>query len=159
MPQLIRFVLFEKVVIVKKLIDKGADVNLCSALDETAIGAAVENLHVDNGPTSWDVEMFDLPAKPGHKEETLNKRTVKKKLLPITSAVGTGRPEVVEQLLKMGADSNRRGPDDQNPSVYLHLLPYDGSKLKRWFGRYVFNAYHAQVFGPFVWIYRWVFRV
>ena len=143
----------------EKLLDKGADVNLCSALDETAIGVAVANLHVDNGPTSWDVEMFDLPAKPGHKEETLNKRTVKKKLLPITSAVGTGRPEVVEQLLKMGADSNRRGPDDQNPSVYLHLLPYDGSKLKRWFGRYVFNAYHAQVFGPFVWIYRWVFRV
>ena len=62
MPQLIRFVLYEKVVIVKKLIDKGADVNLCSALDETAIGVAVEKLHVDNSPTSWHVEMFDLPA-------------------------------------------------------------------------------------------------
>ena len=72
MLKLIRFVLYEKVVIVKKLLDKGADVNLCSALDESAIGAAVENLHVDNNPTSWDVEMFDLLAKQEHKEETLN---------------------------------------------------------------------------------------
>ena len=56
----------------EKLLDKGADVNLCSALDETAIGAAVENLHVDNNPTSVDVEMFDLLAKQEYKDETLN---------------------------------------------------------------------------------------
>ena len=54
MPQLIWFVLYEKVDIVKKRLDKGADVNLCSELDETAIGAAVENLHVDHSPTFVD---------------------------------------------------------------------------------------------------------
>lgn len=52
MPKLIRFVLCRKFDIVKKLLDKGTDVNLCSELDESAIEAAVENLHVDNNPTS-----------------------------------------------------------------------------------------------------------
>ena len=96
----------------KKLLDKGADVNLCSELDETAIGVAVENLYVDNNPTSVDIEMFDLLAKQVPKEETLYKRTDKRKLLPITSAAGAGRPEEVEQWLKMEADPKRRDPDD-----------------------------------------------
>ena len=112
MPQLMRFVLYEKVDIVKKLLDKGADVNLCPELDETAVGAAVENLHVNNSPTSWDIERFDLPAKQEPKEQTLKKRTARTKLLPITSAAGTGRFEGVEQWLKTEADPNRREPDD-----------------------------------------------
>ena len=115
MPQLVWFVLCKKVDIVKKLLDKGANVNLCSELNETAIGVAVENLHVENNPTSLDFEMFDLIAKQEHEEKTLNNRTAKKKLLPIISAVGTGRPEVVEKLLKMGADPNRCDPYDQSP--------------------------------------------
>ena len=49
-----RFVLYEKVDIVKKRLDKGADVNLCPELDESAIGVAVENLHVDHSPISVD---------------------------------------------------------------------------------------------------------
>ena len=112
MPKLMRFVPCRKIDIVKKLLDKGTGVNLCSALDETAIGVAVENLHVDNNSISVDLEMFDLPAKPGHKEKTLNKRTAKKKLLPITSAAGSGHPEKVEQWQKMEADPKRRDPDD-----------------------------------------------
>ena len=115
MPQLIWSALYKEVDFAKKLLDKGADVNLCSELDETAIGVAVENLHVDNNPAAADIEMFDLLAKQVHKKETLNKRTAKKNLLPIASAVGTGRPEVVEQLLKMGADPNRHGPEGQTP--------------------------------------------
>ncbi len=54
MPQLMRFVLYEKVDIVKKRLDKGADVNLCLELDKSAIGVAVENLHVDHSPISVD---------------------------------------------------------------------------------------------------------
>ena len=107
-----RFVLYEKVDIVKKLLDKGADVKLCPELDETAIGVAVENLHVDNSPTSWDIERFDLPAKQEPKEETMNQRTARTKLLPITSAAGTGRLEGVEQWLKTEADQKRRDLDD-----------------------------------------------
>ena len=115
MSQLIWFVLCKEVDIVNKLLDKGADVNLCSELNETAIGVAVENLHGDNNPTSMEIQLFHLPSKQGPKEKTLNKQTDKKKLLPITSAVGTGRPEIVEQWLKMRADPNRRGPNDQTP--------------------------------------------
>lgn len=88
MPQLVWFVHFKNVEAVRKLLDKGADVNLCSELNETAIGVAVESLQVDKFPTSVDFEMFDLLAKQEHKKETLNKRIAKKKLLPITSAVG-----------------------------------------------------------------------
>ena len=35
--------------------------------------------------------------------------------------MGTGRPEVVEQLLKMRADPNRRGPDDLTP-LYICIF-------------------------------------
>ena len=77
MPQLIWSVLYKEVDIAKKLLDKGADVNLCSALNETAIGVAVENLSIDNNPTAVDIELFDLLAKQEHKAETLNKRTAK----------------------------------------------------------------------------------
>ena len=112
MPQLIWSVHYKEVDIAKKLLDEGADVNLCSELNETAIGVAVENLYIDNNPTAVDIEVFDLLAKQEHKIETLTKRTEKKMLLPITSAVGTGRPEVVEQWLQMEADQKDGDPDD-----------------------------------------------
>ena len=67
MPQLIWSVLYKEVDIAKKLLDKAADANLCSELNETAIGVAVENLCVDHNPTSGEIEIFDLPVKQEHK--------------------------------------------------------------------------------------------
>ena len=63
MPQLIWSVLYKEVDVAKKLLDKGADVNLCSELNETAIGVAVENLSIDNNPAAVDIDMFDFLAK------------------------------------------------------------------------------------------------
>ena len=76
-------------------------------------------------PYLWTIEMFGLPAKQEPKEETLNKRNARRKLLPITSAAGTGRPEEVEKWLKMEADPNRRDPDD--PAIVEHLADNTGS--------------------------------
>ena len=62
MPQLIWFVLYEKVDIVKKRLEKGADVNLCPELDESAIGVAVETCMSITVPYLRTIEMFGLPA-------------------------------------------------------------------------------------------------
>ena len=113
-----------------KLLDKGADANLCSALNETAIGVAVEKLYIDNNPTAVDIDMFDLPAKQGHKEETPNKRTAKRELLPTTSAAGTGRTEEVEQWLKTEPDPNRRDPEDRTHLYICIFYPTTAANSK-----------------------------
>jgi hypothetical protein len=118
MPQLVWFVLIENIEVCKKLIDRGADVNVQSEVGDTPILLALEALNVTEVPwRSLKDELFTLLTAQNHKPETLNIRTQKKRLLPIISAVETGLPEVVKKTLELGADPNRRGLTDEQTAL------------------------------------------
>lgn len=118
MPQLVWFALNENVDVCKKLIDRGADVNVQSEVGDTPILLALESLNVTEVP--WRLlndELFDMISVQSHRSETLNTRTQKKRLLPIISAVETGRPEIVEKILRLGADPTGRGLSDEQTAL------------------------------------------
>lgn len=132
MPQLVWFTLNEDVEVCRNLIQKGADVNVESEVGDTPILMALEALNVtefneDNiifgGPIyrSLNDETFKLISSVLHNEKTINTRTQKKRLLPIISAVESGRFDIVEAILKMGADPNGRGKTDEQTALNVCL--------------------------------------
>lgn len=118
MPQLVWFALNEDIEVCKKLIDRGADVNVQSEVGDTPILLALEALNVTEVPwRSLKDELFTLITEQIQTPETLNTRTQKKRLLPIISAIQTGRPDVVKKILELGADPNGRGLTDEQTAL------------------------------------------
>ncbi len=114
MPQLVWFTLYEKFDVVKRLIEEGADVDKLSESGESALTIALEimNLAAFDCFRSLDRRFFDLISRQPHKKETVNKCTTKKRLLPLLTAVKTGKKDIVLKILAMGADVNGRGHSD-----------------------------------------------
>lgn len=121
-PQLVWFAEHSKTEIVRELLNGGADVNCFSDADDSPILMALEELNVTAVPyRSRDDSIFWLLAQHKHKPETLNKCTAKKRLLPIISAVESGRPDIVRRIVEMGADPNVRGKTDNQTPLYVCL--------------------------------------
>ena len=126
-PQIVWFAEIEKTDVVEKLIAKGADVNAFSDSKDTAILMALEAINAFSSDSTMDDSLYKLLVECPHKPETLNTRTLKKRLLPLISAVESGKAEVVQKLLEMGADPNLRGKTDEQTPLnvclkYLGLL-------------------------------------
>lgn len=122
LPQLVWFTVQENVPVVEKLLDKEATVNCASDVGDTPILMALESLNVTElPPRSLDERCFNLISQHPHASDTINKRTQKKRLLPIISAVLSGRPDVVEKVLELGADPNGRGETDEQTPLNLCL--------------------------------------
>lgn len=132
MPQLVWFALNEDVEVCRNLIEKGADVNVKSEVGDTPILMALEALNVTEfneaniifgGPIyrTLNDEIFKLISSVSHDVKTINTRTQKKRLLPIISAVETGRLDVVSAVLEMGADPNGRGKTDEQTALNVCL--------------------------------------
>ena len=132
MPQLVWFTLNEDVEVCRNLIEKGADVNVKSEVGDTPILMALEALNVtefneanvySGGPLyrSLNDETFKLISSVLHDVKTINTRTQKKRLLPIISAVESGRLDVVTAILEMGADPNSRGKTDEQTALNVCL--------------------------------------
>jgi ankyrin repeat protein len=119
-PQIIYFASIGNIENVKKLLKKGADVNVKSSSNETIISMALEGMSIFK-PTSPKSKLFNLISKCNYKKDTLNVKTNKKKFLPIISAVDTGRPEVVKKILKMGANPNKLGTTDEQVALNFVL--------------------------------------
>ncbi|MFD2231359.1 ankyrin repeat domain-containing protein [Alkalimarinus sediminis] len=118
MPQLIWFLMNEDFEISKKLIHKGASVNVESDVGDTPILIALEIMNVTDVPyKSLDERFFELICEQSHTHEIINTRTQKKRLLPIISAVETGRPDIVKKVLELGADPNKRGDTDEQTAL------------------------------------------
>lgn len=125
MPQLVWFLYTEQYDTCVKLLECGASVDVCSESDETPLMMALEPLRIiDPLPRSNDERFFWLICKYLHKKETVNIRTQKKRILPIISAVESGRLDIVLKILEMGADPNGRGDtDEQTPlNVCLKMI-------------------------------------
>jgi ankyrin repeat protein len=120
MPQLIWFLIKEDYDVVEKLIQKGANVNVFSDSGDTPIIIALQSLDVTELPySSLDSRFFELISAHNHNPKIINGRTHKKRLLPITLAVETGRPEIVKKILDLGANPNNRGLTDEQTALNL----------------------------------------
>ena len=121
-PQLVWFTEMEQGEVVEKLLAEGANVNMVSSSGDTAILMALETLNLRAMPLrSLDDTCFNLLTEYPHSKETINRSTDKKRLLPLISAVESGRPEVVQKVLDMGADVNCRGLTDYQTALNVTL--------------------------------------
>lgn len=125
MPQIVWFAINENIEACTLLLEKGADINVQSEVGDTPILIALEALNLTEVPyRSLNNELYQLIAREKHDVATINTRNQKKRLLPIISAVETGRFEIVDKILSMGANPNGRGKtDEQTPlTVCLKLI-------------------------------------
>ena len=125
MPQIVWFALDENIEVCRKLLEKGANINVKSEVGDTPILMALEAMNLTEVPyRSLNQELFFLISSQPHEKAIINTRTQKRRLLPIVSAVQYGRLEIVDKILSMGADPKGRGQTDlQTPlMVCLKLI-------------------------------------
>lgn len=122
MPQLVWFARNGEVDICTRLIEKGANVNVSSDVGDTPIMMALSAMSVtDHSFKPPNTQLYDLFCHQNISSENINLRTQKKRLIAIILAVETGRQDVVSQVLKMGADPNKRGQSDEQTALNLCL--------------------------------------
>lgn len=100
-PQIEQFAIQGDIDAVKKLLDKGADVNKLDEQGGSALLCALQRAENINDRSVLDV-LIAIPHKP----ETLNSLTEKKRISPLFVAIEYGDPDVVESILKIGANPN-----------------------------------------------------
>lgn len=116
MPQLVKFALEDDCDAVKALLAAGANPDLCSDAGESALLLAIESLNPTNMGNANNRLLFDLLSSHSHSTDTLNRVTNKKRLTPLSSAIATGKYDIVRKVLDMGADPNiKAGTDLQSP--------------------------------------------
>ncbi|WP_201559897.1 ankyrin repeat domain-containing protein [Psychrobacter sp. NC44] len=93
---------------VNQLLQAGADINILSDNNESALLVALQHMNlteIHEPDDRFYQALKDLEYVP----KTINAMTSKKHLLPLLSAVQTGRLEVVEHIINLGADVNKKG--------------------------------------------------
>lgn len=120
-PQLVWFTEIEDFDACTKLLESGADVNVYSEMGDTPILMALRALEIRLDKASLDDRFFWLISSKLHKPEIINMRTQQKRLLPIISAVESGRSDIVKKVLEMGADPNGRGLTDEQTALNVCL--------------------------------------
>ena len=122
MPQIIYFTLISESSIVMKLLDAGADINVFSDSKDTPLLISIQGIiQPDSNRSSNSEKIFDSLILHKHNAEILNTPTQKKRLLPLISAIETGRHDIVKKVLDMGACSNQRGTTDELSPLYFAL--------------------------------------
>lgn len=119
MPQLVYFSHMNQVDIVAKLLNKRANVNVLSDSNESALIFSLLQLDVLDPSSSMDDRLFEYLSAVRHNHDIINTKTSKKKLLPLTCAVDTGRPDIVKKIIEMGANINFRGNTDNLSGLFL----------------------------------------
>jgi ankyrin repeat protein len=121
-PQLVWFIETENYEVCKKLLAKGTCINVSSESGDTPILMALEALNVTELPyRSLDDRFFWLISSYSHLPNIINGRTQKKRLLPIISAVQTGRFDIIQKIIELGADPNGRGQTGEQTALNLCL--------------------------------------
>ena len=93
---------------VNQLLQAGADINILSDNKESALLVALQHMNLTELHKPNDrfyQTLKDLEYAP----RTIKAVTAKKHLFPLLSAVQTGRSDVVEHILYLGADVNQKG--------------------------------------------------
>jgi len=103
-PQIRLFASFGRVDAVHDLLRKRADVDKLDAQGGSALLCAIQYAHQTGDRGTLDA-LLSVP----HKRETLDSLTTRKQISPLLEAIDYGEPDVVETLLKMGANPELRG--------------------------------------------------
>ena len=122
---LIHYVRYQDYVKIQQLLNKGADVNILSSNNDSAINCALMSL----SPTATGIKsigtarkIVDLllsePYGSQHKTETINTSTEKLKYMPLHSAIDACEPYYVEKLLELGAESSAKATVYELSSLY-----------------------------------------
>ncbi|MGY0219160.1 ankyrin repeat domain-containing protein [Endozoicomonadaceae bacterium StTr2] len=106
---------------VKTLLEAGAKVDQLSDTSDSALLMSIIEV-VNTG----DRRCFDLIKQYTHCSVTMNMRTDKKKRTILLQAVETGEPDIVETVVAMGADVDRRGHTDSSTALN-QCIKYIGS--------------------------------
>jgi tetratricopeptide (TPR) repeat protein len=118
MPQLNFSILIGDYNATKNLIEEGASLDVYSEVGDTPLLLALGHLDLMEIPyVSLDKRFYDLIIEGNMSPETLNRRTQKKRLLPLLQAVRTGKLEIVKKVIQLGADVNRRGFTDKQTAL------------------------------------------
>ncbi len=103
-PQISFFASLGRVDAVQDLLGKGADVDKLDAQGGSALLCAIQHARQTDDRRALDA-LLSVP----HKRETLDSLTTRKQLSPLFEAIDYGEPDVVESLLRMGANPELRG--------------------------------------------------
>lgn len=109
--------------VVRKLLERGASVDILDDSDGSALLGAIQRAADRN-----EREVLDLLLARPHNIKTLNQRTARKRLTPLIRAIDYGEPDVVAKLLEMGADPNLRGHVDDQTPLYLCIRNMGGQR-------------------------------
>lgn len=117
-PQLVWFSLRGNNDAVKRLLESGADVNLLSSFEESALSIALHTMvydeHIPENP-----ELINMLINVPHKEDVINRKWSKKGHFPLYLAVATGKLEYVKKILEMGAKVDEWHSVNQESSLML----------------------------------------
>lgn len=103
-PQIRLFASFGRADAVQELLGKGADVDKLDAQGGSALLCAIQYAH-----QTGERETLDALLAVPHKRETLDSLTTRKQISPLFESIDYGEPDVVETLLRMGANPELRG--------------------------------------------------
>jgi len=143
-PQIVKYTKQGDFEAVKKILEKNsADVNKLSDEGESAFLFAIQKLNptnIENVGYSIeklnDVRIFDLICFYTPSEATIKTATNIEKLTCLGCAVETGKPHIVESVLKLGANVNQKYSEYQLSPLYKavqQLYPVDPSLRKERF--------------------------
>ena len=93
---------------VNQLLQAGADINILSDNNESALLVALQHMNLTE-LYEPDDRFYQTFKGLEYAPKTINAVTAKKHLLPLLSAVQTGRYDVVEHILHLGSDINQKG--------------------------------------------------
>lgn len=93
---------------VNQLLQTGADINILSDNNESALLVALQHMNLTELHEPDD-RFYQVLKDLEYAPKTINAVTAKKHLFPLLSAVQTGRLDVVEHILSLGANVNQKG--------------------------------------------------
>ena len=131
-PQIVWFSHTGNIDAVKTLLQSNASVDSLSSSSESALLFAIEAMVPINTPYNPEIgkELFNLISQYPHDKKTINTPTNKQKLTCLGQAVWTGDSEVVERIIKMGAEIDALQSTDRKTALYRVVQDYDGLPQK-----------------------------
>lgn len=127
-PQIVWFSYTGNIDAVKTLLQSNVSVDSLSSSSESALLFAIEAMVPINTPYNPKIgkELFNLISQYPHDKKTINTPTNKQILTCLGQAVWTGDSEVVEKIIKMGAEIDALHSTDRKTALYRVVQYYNG---------------------------------